>query len=201
MKAYRSLIGLVLVSLLTGCASVTTVRNYDDVYYSGGGTSRNSGDYIATYDGGRSGKTTVVNINDYDMDDYTDFQYSSNIRRFDPYSLSDDYFGDVYINNYYYSGNPYDYGSIIYVNDYRPWWRSGYRYGVTFGWYNPWYNGWYDPWYSSWYDPWYGSWYNPWYSPWYYGGGCYTCYNNYWNNPWYHGCHHCDPHRPWGPYD
>jgi hypothetical protein len=136
--------------------------------------------------------TTTVNntTNNYyddqafNYDDYYDDEYAVRIRRFHEYCPSYGYYDNYYTNSYWYTGNPYNYGSSVYMG-YNFWGPSYMNFA-----YNPGYN-----YYSNmgWgYDP-YG--YNPYgYNPYGYGGYGYNPYgydpymagyNNGYNNGYY----------------
>jgi hypothetical protein len=139
-----------------------------------------------------SGGTVINNYydDDYDMDNYYDYMYSSRIRRFHRnFNSGLGYYNPYYTNQYYYNYNPLFFGNSIYssygfFNPYVPW---GYSPGLNFGWNS--YSGFYmnygfgysnpyymynNPWrWNTWgYNPWCSPFsYNPWsYNPWgYYG--------------------------------
>ncbi|HTB32202.1 MAG TPA: hypothetical protein VK808_09260, partial [Bacteroidia bacterium] len=64
------------------------------------------------------------NQNNYYSNDYSDYDYSSRIKRYDQDWGYNGYYDDVYTNSYYYSYDPYLYGTSIYLGS--PWW--GYPY-------------------------------------------------------------------------
>lgn len=149
--------------------------------------------------------------NDYDIDDYYDYMYSSRIRRFNRNNFTGmGYYNPFYTNTYFYNNDPMFFGNSIYssygfFNPYVPWGYGGS--GLNFGWnsfsgfnfgfgYNP-YSMFNNPWrWNSWgYNPWSSPFgYNPWgYNPWgYYGmNQMYGCsnmymYNNMMNTPIYY---------------
>ncbi len=99
----------------------------------------------------------------YNEDDYYDYAYSARIRRFHrPYVWSD-YYDDYYTNLYWYTYNPYYWGTSIYLG-YSWWYPSYYHHNPYWG-------------YSYW-----GWGYNNFYNPYYYGWGYYpygnVCYYN-----------------------
>ncbi len=118
----------------------------------------------------------------YDHDDYYDYGYAARIKRFHNNVGSYGYYDSYYTNSYWYSNNPWNYGTSIYLG-YSFW---GPSYNVYS--YNPanyWYSsmGWgCDPWYSPFgCQPYYG--YSPYwgYNPYMYG------YMNGYNNGFYNG--------------
>ena len=135
----------------------------------------------------------------FNYDDYYDDQYAVRIRRFHNYCPSYGYYDNYYTNSYWYTGNPYNYGTSIYMG-YNFWGPSYYSFA-----YNPGYGyysnmGWgYDAWYSPWgYSPYgYGGFgyvygYNPYgygygYDPYGYGYNSNNYYNSYDNNSYYYG--------------
>jgi hypothetical protein len=148
---------------------------------------------------------------DYDMDDYYDYMYSSRIRRFHRNNFTGmGYYNPFYTNTYFYNNDPMFFGNSIYssygfFNPYVPWGFGGS--GLNFGWnsfsgfnfgfgYNP-YSMFNNPWrWNSWgYNPWSSPFgYNPWgYNPWGYYGmnqmfGCSNIFmfNNMMNTPIYY---------------
>lgn len=129
---------------------------------------------------------------DFDYDDYYDYEYSSRLRRFhsDEY-LSSDYYSDYYTNVYWYTYDPFYYGTSIYLG--YNWWYPSYSY------YRPgWYMGWrYD--YFSFSFGWGG--YYGWYRP-SYGWGYHNGYwNGYWDGYWDSHWHDCHYDYCYNPYD
>ena len=147
----------------------------------------------------------------YEMDDYYDYMYSSRIRRFHRNNFTGmGYYNPFYTNTYFYNNDPMFFGNSIYssygfFNPYVPWgfggsglslgWNSFSGFNFGFG-YNP-YSMFNNPWrWNSWgYNPWSSPFgYNPWgYNPWgYYGmNQMYGCsnmflYNNMMNTPIYY---------------
>jgi hypothetical protein len=107
----------------------------------------------------------------YNSDDYYDYEYAARIKRFHNPAGDFGYYDDPYTNSYYYSGNPWTYGTSIYMG--YPFW------GPTYNMYM------YEPSYMWGYSP---GFYNPWYSYPHYGFGIgfgYGCGFGY--NPWYMG--------------
>lgn len=86
-------------------------------------------DYAAVPDSGK-------NQNNYYSDDYSDYDYSSQIKRYDQdWGGNWGYYDDVYTNSYYYSYDPYQYGMSIYLGS--PWWGypySCYAFAPSFCW-------------------------------------------------------------------
>ncbi|MBA2611589.1 MAG: hypothetical protein H0U95_06440 [Bacteroidetes bacterium] len=117
----------------------------------------------------------------YNSDDYYDYKYASQIRRFNNPVSGAGYYNNYYTNSYMYNQNPNMYGSSIYssYNYNMPSNQFGnYSNGLSmsFGtgnYYNNSYGG-YNPYYST---------YNPYYSNYYYG--CNNMYGGY--NPYSYG--------------
>lgn len=137
----------------------------------------------------------------YNPDDYYDYEYSARIRRFhNPipfYSYYDDYYTDLY----WYTSNPYSWGTSIYTGYWgSPYFGPGYGVGLSWNW--GWGSvgfGWSYPYYG-WGYPYYGwnSWNYGWGYPGY--GGYWNGYwNGWWDNHYYHGggIHRDD--IVWGP--
>ncbi|MCU0432750.1 MAG: hypothetical protein MUC87_04785 [Bacteroidia bacterium] len=139
----------------------------------------------------------------FDYDDYYDYEYAARLRRFGPGAVNGcGYYDPFFTNSYFYTGNPYNYGTSIY-NGYSFWGPQYqmYNYNPSSFWY--WNQGW--GWgigsgltYMSpvFMNPGMGftpGWGNPyWYNPWgpTYGVG----WGNQWGS-WY------DPWQTWGYYD
>lgn len=127
--------------------------------------------------------------NNYYNDDYYDYEYSSRLRRFHQPNLRYNYYDDYYTNSYWYSYDPYSYGTSIYLgyNWYWPhysYFRPGWdwSYGIGFGWGMPLgYCGW-DPFYSSYYPYWYG----------------YGYHNSYWHNNYDYAYYYYNSHDKGG---
>lgn len=135
----------------------------DDYYQSKRSTTETTTD--------RDGSVTNVTNNYYDRDfsydDYYDNEYSVRLRRFHNNIGAYGYYDDYYTNSYWYTGNPYNYGSSIYLgyNFWGPTYTT-FSYSPGYNWYSN--MGWgYDPWYSP------NNYYNPYYGAGYYGGGYY----------------------------
>lgn len=107
----------------------------------------------------------------YNDDDYYDYGYSARLRRFHSNNYFDNYYHDWYTNNYWYSYDPFFWGSSIYLS--YNWLYPHSMFG--FGW-DPWY-GWNFSFGYGWGYP-YSYWYNPYGYP-YYGWGC--GYYGYWD--------------------
>ena len=90
---------------------------------------------------------------DYDEDDYYDYAYSARIRRFHSPVIYYDYYADYYTNMYWYTYDPFYWGTSIYLG----------------------YSWWYPTYYSRWYDPFYWSWYSPYYYPYHH----FCCHHHY----------------------
>lgn len=91
---------------------------------------------------------------DYDEDDYYDYAYSARIRRFHSPVIYYDYYADYYTNMYWYTYDPFYWGTSIYLG----------------------YSWWYPTYYSRWYDPFYWSWYSPYYYPYHHH---FCCHHHY----------------------
>ncbi len=116
-------------------------------------------------------QVTVVEEEPFDPDDYYDYEYATRLRRFHNNCGSYGYYDNYYTNSYWYTGNPYNYGTSVYMG--YSWWGPTYmtyNYNPSFYWYSSY--GWgYDPWYNPYgYNPYWG------YDPYGYYG-----YNPYWN--------------------
>ncbi|MBA3680880.1 MAG: hypothetical protein H0W73_06895, partial [Bacteroidetes bacterium] len=115
----------------------------------------------------------------YNSDDYYDYKYASQVRRFNNSNLNMGigYYDNYYTNAYMYNQNPYCYGSSIY-SSYNYWMPSNqfnnYSSGLSFAFSTGNYYG------NSGYGYGYGYGYGGGY-----GGGYYGCNNPYWGNPYY----------------
>lgn len=150
----------------------------DDYYTSKKSTTQTT----TNSDGSVTNITNNYYDRDFNYDDYYDNEYSVRLRRFHNNIGSYGYYDDYYTNSYWYTGNPYNYGSSIYLG--YNFWGPTY---TTFS-YNPSYN-----WYSNmgWgYDPWYNpyNYTNPYYGAGYYGGGYYGA-SYYGYNPYGYGAY------------
>ncbi len=140
----------------------------DDYYQPQNSSTQNSNNSEQYVD--EDGNTYITN--NYYQDDSYDYFYASRINRFYRPMYGAGYYDPFYTNMYWYTGNPYYYGTSIYSN-----WGNGWCY-------NPWGGG-YGMWggnswgigfgFSSW--GWGGGWG---YSPYCYGGG-FGGFNNYYN--------------------
>lgn len=111
----------------------------------------------------------------YAADDYYDYAYAAQIKRFHNPIYGTGYYDDYYTNSYWYNQNPACYGNSIY-NGYNWWPNSPY---TNYGYGNCWNNNFG---YNNFYNP-----YNPYYSGWNSGVsvglGYSNYYNPYWNSP------------------
>ena len=154
-------------------AARNAANTSNDDYYQSPSSRENSSAANST-----SSTTASNTSSSFDYDDYYDYEYAARLRRFHNNIPSYGYYDNFYTNSYWYSGNPYNYGTSIYMG-YNFWGPSYYTYS-----YYPRYN-----WYMTWgwgYDPWYNpfGYYNPW------------AYNPYWYNPYgYYSC--WNPHYHW----
>lgn len=109
-------------------------------------------------------------------EDYYNYDYDANLRRYDQDWGDWGYYDDVYTNSYWYSGNPYQYGASInmgypwwgpsyYAYDFYPSWGWGCGIGLGFGF------GWGSPFWGGFGYPYFGYGYPGW--GW---GGCYGAY-------------------------
>ncbi len=75
-----------------------------------------------------------VNYAEYSEEDYYDYAYSARLRRFYHPVVYRDYYADYYTNLYWYTYDPYYWGTSIYLG--YSWWYPSHYYG----WYDPcWY--------------------------------------------------------------
>jgi hypothetical protein len=132
----------------------------------------------------KNGDTYITN-NYYDepfnYDDYYDYEYAARLSRFHNNVGTYGYYDSYYTNSYWYTGDPYYYGTSVYMG-YNFWGPSyvTYSYNPSFYWYTS--VGWgYDPWYHPYgFNPCYGYGYSPYSNG--YANGYYNGYNNgYWN--------------------
>lgn len=150
----------------------------------------------------------------YNSDDYYDYKYASQMRRFNNNSLYTGmgYYDNYYTNAYMYNQNPYSYGSSIY-SSYNYWMPSNQFYGYSNGLslvfstgnyygnggygygYNPYYGGGFCGTYPYTYSPFYGGGYgyNSYYG-WGYNNPYWSGYMNGYNNGFYNGSN-------WGYYN
>ena len=127
----------------------------------------------------------------FNYDDYYDNEYAVRLRRFHNNCPSYGYYDNYYTNSYWYTGDPYTYGSSIYMG-YNFWGPSynNFAYNPGLCWYSNW--GWNnDPWYNPYgYNPYgYGGGYGYGYGYGYggYGGYGYNPYMNGYNNGYWDG--------------
>lgn len=152
-----------------------------------------SDDYYTPSDGRTTINNTTNNYYDnseFAYDDYYDDAYAVRLRRFHGSCGNYGYYDNYYTNSYWYTGNPYNYGTSIYMG-YNFWGPSysTFSYNPSYYWYGN--QGWgYDPFYNPYgygYDP-YGYGYNPYgYG---YGSGYGYGYNPYgagYNNGYWDG--------------
>jgi hypothetical protein len=210
MKYAYFILAAALIAL-SSCSSTYQARNdgADDVYYSPGtapaevpvtsgqtGTQSSPSDYTpANQPSGErfqysdqeqysdeKGNTYITN--NYYIDDYYDYSYSSRIRRFHrPAGFG--YYSSYYTNSYWYDYYPPSYGISIYVG--YNWWPSPgcIRYPFYYGYYCPrpyYYGYYYNPgyyWHSYNYGYWHG--YNHGYWHGYHAG----LYGGYYSQPYY----------------
>ena len=129
----------------------------------------------------QQGGNTYITNNYYDKDDYYDYAYSAQLRRF-YHPCGWGYYDTYYTNSYLYDYNPYSWGVSIYLgyNFWQPYHGYGYGYapgygvsvGIGYGYPSYGYG------YPSYiYDPWYGS----------YGAGYNQGYNNGYMAGYYNG--------------
>lgn len=140
---------------------------------------------------GETGDSTTVDTSKavFDQEKYYDYEYSARINRFHR-GMGWDYYDDYYTNMYWYSADPWLWGTSIYwgpswghYGHWGPYWGSGWA--LTYGWdYHPYGWGWGPHWGCSWYlgNGWSVGWgYDPFWDP-YWG-----CYGYGWYDPWYGG--------------
>lgn len=161
--------------------AANTNSSDDDDYYKSPGSKGNS---TSSTSSDNSTSTTRA----FDYDDYYDYEYAVRLKRFHNSIPTYGYYDNFYTNSYWYTGNPYNYGTSVYMG-YNFWGPSYYTYSYypTYSYYSSW--GWgYDPWYNPYgyypyaYNPYFYNpyFYNPYgyYSHWH--PYCYT--NNYFNS-------------------
>lgn len=154
-------------------------------------SARSEDDYYSTTTTDETGNTYITN-NYYEKDDYYDYSYSANLRRYYMPAYGYGYYDPFYTNLYWYDYNPVSWGVSIYMG-YNWWAPSSYYYspwypsiGFSFGWGYPYYPYGYYPYYG------YGSCgYSSYYYPYYNGCGYYNpCYYNsydHYNSSVYYG--------------
>lgn len=138
---------------------------------------------------GEEGDTTVSNDSvkgKFNKDDYYDYEYSARINRFHR-DMQWNYYDDVYTNLYWYTSDPFFWGTSIYWGyGWYPFgyygWRTGWSWGL--GW-SP-YRGWDLYWGWGYYDPF-------WPGYWAYGGA-------YWDPFWPYGGYGWGGYSYWNGY-
>lgn len=219
MKTYLSLFALFFAGMFAACntpGSLSQSKYQDDVYYSSKDAVADKEKKRAAEDQARieaeeranaeakakeeyyKKQAAAVDTTPFEYDDYYDYEYAARLKRFHNSCGTYSYYDNYYTNSYYYSGNPYNYGTSIYMG--YSWWGPSYAtysYYPSYSWYSSY--GWgYDPFYNpyGYYDPYYGyggyygyNPYNPYmngYSQGYWNGynqGYWNGYNQgYWNN-------------------
>ncbi len=83
----------------------------------------------------------------FDEDDYYDYAYTARLRRFYGPVIYSDYYADYYTNLYWYTHDPFYWGTSIYLG----------------------YSWWYPSFYVRWHNPYYWSWHNPYYYSYWHG--------------------------------
>jgi hypothetical protein len=150
------------VSPLDGYSTV------DDYYPEGGYSAQRTTEADRPYSEQYVDENGNTVINNYYGDYYEDdnnFDYSARINRFHRNNWGWSYYDPFYTNMYYYTYDPFYWGTSIYV---------GYWPSYSWGW-NSW--GWNDGW--GWNNGW--GWNSPYYSPACYGGWNYGWGGSYWN--------------------
>ena len=116
--------------------------------------SSNPDDYYSTTERSTdaNGNTTVTNNyydRPFDYNDYYDDEYSVRLRRFHNNVGNYGYYDNYYTNSYWYTGNPYNYGTSVYMG-YNFWgpsytafaYNPGFFWSSNLGWGGGWDNGW-----------------------------------------------------------
>ncbi len=158
-------------------------QNTTDDYYSPDTRKSNANNYTTTQtttnsDGGVTNITNNYYDRPFNYDDYYDNEYAARLRRFNNPIGNYGYYDNYYTNSYWYTGNPYNYGTSIYLG-YNFWGPTytAFSYNPSYYWYSN--AGWgYDPWYNPY------NYYNPCYG---YGGywGSYGGYGGYYGSSYY----------------
>ncbi len=148
--------------------NAATETRADDDYYPSSRTTVPNASKTETSSSTTTSKT--AQNTSFNYDDYYDYEYAVRLKRFHSNIPSYGYYDNYYTNSYWYSGNPYNYGTSVYMG-YNFWGPSYFSYAFQpqISWYSNW--GWgYNP-YS----------YNPYsYNPYgYYGYNPYM--SGYWN--------------------
>ena len=139
---------------------------------------------------------------EFKYDDYYDYEYATRIKRFDNNVQGLSYYDNYYTNSYWYTGNPYTYGTSVYTG--YSWWGSSYNnyaYNPSVSFYSSW--GWG---YGNQFGGYSG--YNPYmagYAAGYNNGFNNGIYGNYYGygNPYYgspYGYYGYDPYGYGNPY-
>ena len=134
---------------------------------------------------------TIINNYYYDTDDYYDYAYTSQIRRFN-HPVGWSYYDPYYTNLYWYDYNPYSWGVSLYTT--YSWWTPGFygpcaSIGFNYGW-NNWYgctNSFYGGCFGG-YGGYYGGYYGGFGGGFYGGfGGGFGGYNHGYQNGYWDG--------------
>lgn len=135
----------------------------------------------------------------YNSDDYYDYKYASQMRRFNNPVSGVGYYDNYYTNSYMYNQNPYSYGSSIYgsynyfmpsnqFNNYSSGLSLVFSTGNYYGNGGYGYGGGYGGYYGCNNPYWGNPYYNPYYNPYFSQGICgYPSYGNYGYNPYWAG--------------
>ena len=200
---------LLLISMLMGAVSLTTMAQDDDLYF----VPKKSKAKTEKVTEKKSTPTeTYYEGSDRSVDDYNRM-LKSKVEVIDGDSAMTDVINFSATKGVYPDSTATeDYEltkKMMRFDDYQlsdnaAYW-AGYRDGRDdWGWHSPWYYnryGWYSPWFYSpyyyrywysWYDPWFDPWYGPYYGwgyPYYWGWGGYSWYGWYdrWYYPYYYG--------------
>jgi hypothetical protein len=170
-------------------------RSYQPTYDNNGNRLPDSTDYYTD----ENGNTYITNNyyygDNYDFEnEYYDYEYASRIRRFHRNYYGFGYYDDCYTNYYWYTYDPFLFGTSIYIG--YSWWRPRpwrYYYGWSWGWNYGWSYGWaWNPYGYYGYSYWGWGAYNNgyWNGYWdgYYAGSYYpNYYNSYDGNSYYYG--------------
>lgn len=232
MKSLIILIPVIAVLLYSCSSSQTTGTAYDDVYYSSkqnntpskeatrvaSGTETytskevyNNAQYDSRFSDGQA-KSEAYSSDEFEMEDYYDYEYSSRIKRFHEDNPGMSYYDEYYTDNYYYTDDPSTYGTDIYGGYGNPTsnlsvsvgFGLGVGMGIGYGWGWPSYGyGW--PYYGYGYGyscgwPYYGYGYGYGCGWPYYGYGWGGYWNGYWNGYWdgYYGYGYGTPYAYYG---
>ncbi len=119
----------------------------------------------------------------FSYDDYYADAYAVRLKRFHHSCPNYSYYDNYYTNSYWYNGDPFSYGTSIYMG-YNFWGQSYFNfvYNPSYYWYSNIGWGGNDPWYNPYgYHPFYSYGYNP------YGYGYANGYYNGYSDGYYHG--------------